>query len=398
MRRMILVLTVLAFAGPVMAGVTITAVNEGIGITGDPNIGVVRIDYTSDANVSAFALEIELDSGATVNDVNDYFPYGECNSTNKGFGIFLDQTNGIVINSSGVVLDVGIPIVHSSSPDGVGTGRDKSKVILEMGALYEDGNQPPLSGTLCKIRYNSCNDCNLTVSGNARRGNVVLEDATEASVTYLPAAPGLALADTNEPNCYIPPLCDPVPDVVGMAQADANAAIIAAGYTVGSIGSQASAEPDGEVLSQDPVDGATPGCGSAVDIVVSDYECYFGQADYAQWEMAGKPTCWCYPRQCYGDADGLKQGSKIGGYYYVGSDDLDIMIPAWLVKDVPKGPGISAADACADFDHLRQGSKIGGYYRVGSDDLDIMIGTWLVKEPTKGPGIPSDCQPGNEVP
>ena len=389
MRRMILVLTVLAFAGPVMAGVTITAVNEGIGITGDPNIGVVRIDYTSDASVSAFALEIELDSGATVNDVNDYFPYGECNSTNKGFGIFLDQTNGIVINSSGVVLDVGIPIVASSSPNGVGTGRGKSRVILEMGALYEDGNQPPLSGTLCKIRYNSCNDCNLTVSSNARRGNVVLENATEAS-TNLPYVLG-PLADTNEANCPAP--CGPVPDVTGMAQADANTAIIAAGYTVGNITSQASAEPDDEVLSQNPVGGATPGCGSAVDIVVSDYECYFGQPDYAQWALVGKPDCWCNPRQCHGDAAGDMTGTPFQGYTYVGTTDLAIFATAWDVKEPTKGPGIATIPngICCDFNHDKTGTPFQGYTYVGTTDLANFATYWDVKEPTKGPGTPADC-------
>jgi hypothetical protein len=36
--------------------------------------------------------------------------------------------------------------------------------------------------------------------------------------------------------------------------------------------------------------------------------CYDGMADYDQWTLVGKPTCWCYPRQCYGDTDGLPEG------------------------------------------------------------------------------------------
>jgi hypothetical protein len=27
---------------------------------------------------------------------------------------------------------------------------------------------------------------------------------------------------------------------------------------------------------------------------------------YAEWNNVGRPACWCYPRQCHGDADGKK--------------------------------------------------------------------------------------------
>ncbi|MCD4811316.1 putative Ig domain-containing protein [bacterium] len=61
-----------------------------------------------------------------------------------------------------------------------------------------------------------------------------------------------------------------VPDVVGMAQAAAEAAIIAANLTVGNITTQNSATvPAGNVISQDPVAGASVTEGSAVDMVVS---------------------------------------------------------------------------------------------------------------------------------
>lgn len=394
MRRMILVLTVLAFAMPALAGVTITAVNEGIQGTEPNQYGQVRIDYASDANVSAFALEVELSDGARVNDVNDYF-IGECNGTSQGFGIFLDQTNGIVINSAGVPLSYGRPVVHPSSPDGTGTGLRKSKIILEMGALYEEGNQPDLSGTLCRIRYDSCNECTMTISANATRGNVVLETASEA-VTNLPVVL-TGLADTNDPCCVV--VTDvPVPDVTGMLQADAEAALTAAGLTTGSVSTQASAEPDTEVLSQDPVATTMVPPGTSVDLVVSDYECYFGQADYADWVAVDKPECWCYPRQCHGDADGLKYGSVWTGYYYVGTPDLGILADGWMIKDPTKGPGLTGNQGCGDFDHLKYGSVWTGYYRVGTPDLGILANYWMVKEPTKGPGVPGDCLPGNETP
>jgi hypothetical protein len=153
-------------------------------------------------------------------------------------------------------------------------------------------------------------------------------------------------------------------------------------------------------------DGTTRGTGRVYfeDIRLCG-ECYAGMADYAQWVEVNKPTCWCYPRQCHGDADGKKQGGVALGYWYVGSNDLDILSACWLVKDPPEGPGIlnippvnGVPVACADFKHDRQGGVALGYYRCGSNDLDEMSLYWLVKEPTKGPGIPSNCLPGNRNP
>ena len=116
-------------------------------------------------------------------------------------------------------------------------------------------------------------------------------------------------------------------------------------------------------------------------------------ADYAEWQAVGEPDCWCYPRQCYGDADGIKQGSAIMGFYYVGSNDLNILVPAYMVKEPPKGPGISTITdgICADFARDKQGSAIMGFYRVGSNDLNILVGNYMVKEPPKGPGLATDC-------
>jgi hypothetical protein len=121
-------------------------------------------------------------------------------------------------------------------------------------------------------------------------------------------------------------------------------------------------------------------------------------AAYADWVTLGKPDCWCYPRQCKGDADGLKQGSALAGYMYVGTNDLNKLISGWKILDPPKGPGVTPVQACADFDHLRQGSALAGYMRVGTNDLNRLIAQWKVLEPPKGAGVPADCLPGNRNP
>ncbi|MHC4619015.1 MAG: PASTA domain-containing protein [Planctomycetota bacterium] len=61
-----------------------------------------------------------------------------------------------------------------------------------------------------------------------------------------------------------------VPEVVGMSQAGASAAIVAANLTVGTItGAHSDTIAAGDVLSQDPVSGTTVPAGSAVNLVVS---------------------------------------------------------------------------------------------------------------------------------
>ena len=66
------------------------------------------------------------------------------------------------------------------------------------------------------------------------------------------------------------PVMVPVPDVVGMIQANAEAAITSANLTVGTITTANSLTvPAGSVISQDPVGGTSAPQGSAVNLVVS---------------------------------------------------------------------------------------------------------------------------------
>jgi len=61
-----------------------------------------------------------------------------------------------------------------------------------------------------------------------------------------------------------------VPDVEGLSQADAEAAIDAAGLTVGDVSQEFhNTVPAGNVISQDPAAGSSVAPGSAVDLVVS---------------------------------------------------------------------------------------------------------------------------------
>ncbi len=115
--------------------------------------------------------------------------------------------------------------------------------------------------------------------------------------------------------------------------------------------------------------------------------------DYAEWVAVGRPACWAYPRQCHGDADGVADGDASTGFYYVGPQDLNVLVAAWQAREPPHGPGIASIEngICADFARDKEGNEATGYYRVGMTDLNRLVANWLVKEPPHGPGVPGDC-------
>ena len=84
---------------------------------------------------------------------------------------------------------------------------------------------------------------------------------------------------------------------------------------------------------------------------------------YAEWVGAGKPwdrpDCWCYERNCRGDADGLKPGM-----FWVETGDLDILLDSFNIGD----KNMTGNRICGDFDH-----KAPGMFRVETDDLDILL-------------------------
>lgn len=136
-------------------------------------------------------------------------------------------------------------------------------------------------------------------------------------------------------------------------------------------------------------------------------ECYEGP-DYAAWDAVGKPGCWCYPRQCHGDGAGDVEGGTKAGLYYVGYNDLNLLLAAFKVLEPDKGLGIATvstqygAGICADFEHDVEGGTKAGLYYVGYNDLNTLLEAFKALEPPKNDplhpfypdGIPADC---NEV-
>lgn len=171
MKKTVIVLLALVFVAPAMAVDVVFDIN-------DLGSGIVAIEYDATASpneISAFALKVSVDAG-TIEAISNYH-IGESNTVGKGYGIFPSNIN--INQTTGVVNSYGNPIAPNTATDAAGTGLDTNSVILELGALYEDGNQPSRTGELCRLTVSG--DCNMTITANATRGNVVLDTAEEAS-------------------------------------------------------------------------------------------------------------------------------------------------------------------------------------------------------------------------
>ena len=195
MRKITFALILAIFVSPVWADVSIRVV--------DQQDGTAAIEYSGTERVRAFALDIMVDAGM-IEAISDY----AIGDDNNSYGIFpANFSRHITVDpTTGEVSDWAIegynPVADADDPGALG-GLGTNGITIEMGSLY-DTKAPPLTGRLCVI---TCSEaCNVTVTLNATRGNVVLEDATEAVVdlagaTLVPvggAAVGSLVVPQNE--------------------------------------------------------------------------------------------------------------------------------------------------------------------------------------------------------
>ena len=174
MKKVMLILAVLAIAVPAMAE-TVAIKAE---VVDDVN-GIVQISYEvtgGENRVRALALNVTVTDGNIIS-VDDYF-VGECNLTERGYGIFLGN---IQIDIEGDVTDYGSPVAPGDAPSALG-GINTDGVTLEMGSLYEDTNTPALSGTLCTVTVDTLPTTLCVTLEDTARGGIVMEDVTTPDV------------------------------------------------------------------------------------------------------------------------------------------------------------------------------------------------------------------------
>jgi hypothetical protein len=305
MKRLILVLSVLLIASPAWAVINITAIDRGGGI--------VDVNYSGTELARAYALNISVDAGIIVGISN--YARGD---NNNGYGIFpANFSRYITVLPNGQVdswdANDYSPVANASDPNSL-AGLGTAGITIEMGSLYTT-KAPPLSGRLCTIECSEA--CNLTITTNARRGGVVLENSSPATVNLTGAQIHVGTG--------------------GAALATLSSLSTKTNNTLASLSSAIT---------------------------------YTGKYP-EQWVAVARPQCWIAklnPRQCRGDADGASQGKE---NFWVSTNDLNILIEAF---DKPLSD-LKGNQICADFDHLPQGQKA---FRVSTNDLDILIANWKI--------------------
>jgi hypothetical protein len=233
MKKALLIVALLLLVTPVMATTTITAVNEGNSVVDGNRTDIIRVDYSTDVDIRAFALDINTEGGPTYDNIRD-FHRGESNSPSrpgKGYGIFPSRfRDNIVVTNPNWVDTNYTPIPAWNEPEtmqdgNLNSGMGFSKMIVEMGALYDgEANKPALSGTLFRFdvrgyNINSVTD-HVTIAANALRGGVVNSDGNTIAATFVGC------------DLVYPSPGATVPLIVGLDKTVADACIIAAILTV----------------------------------------------------------------------------------------------------------------------------------------------------------------------
>lgn len=293
MKKMILALVVILLSTPAWASVAITVTDLGD--------GKAAIDYSGTELARAFALDITADAG-TIDAISD-FAVGD---DNNGYGIFpANFSRHITVDAvTGEVSDWAIegytPVADANDP-GALSGLGTNGITIEMGSVY-DTKAPALEGRLCVI---TCSEaCKVTVATNATRGNVVLEDVSEATVD-LTAATDVQIGGTVS-------YTGPQPDewqAVGMPDC----------WITSINARQCKGDADGLSQGKQKYWVST----NDLDILIAAWNKSFAQID---GQSVGDVPLIC------ADSDHLSQGKQ---KYRVSTNDLDILIANWQAADGP---------------------------------------------------------------
>ncbi len=262
MRKALLVVVLLSVVAPVMATTTIIAVQTGTYTADGTKQAIVTVGYTSDVNVRAFALDINVDSGMNLDNIRD-FNRGESKAPGGGYGIFPGRFRDFVNPSNPdpcYALATYNPTAPSGDPGASGTGQDTNKIIVEMGTLYYgDANRPALSGTLFRIDVNSekgPGPATVTIAGDTMRSGDVNGAVGNDGNTV----------KTNLPITLVVTFGVNVPNIVGQPKGTADTMITGAGLVVGTKTTQYSDVCNVDiVMTQDPAAGTSVSAGSAVN-------------------------------------------------------------------------------------------------------------------------------------
>ena len=182
LKRFALMIAVLLVASPAFAGVVIECTANGSEVTVsydnndlDPNL------------IRAVALDITVDSGATISSVND----SSVDYWVHPGSIAINDINGNIDSEGALVAD---PCEYDDTLGGVGT----VGITVEQGSLYEGApNVPAPNGVLFSFVVSG--DCTVSIAENTARGGVVMQDPNLAANAHLI---GCTVATKCFPSCH----------------------------------------------------------------------------------------------------------------------------------------------------------------------------------------------------
>ena len=218
-------------------------------------------------------------------------------------------------------------------------------------------------------------------------GSVISQDPTGGSSAVEGSAVDLVVSAG--------PVVVSVPDVVGLPQADAEAAIVAANLVVGVVTTAGSdTVPAGSVISQDPVGGSSVAEGSAVDLVVSLGPVVVSVPDVVGLPQADAEAAIVAANLVVGvvttaGSDTVPAGSVIsqdpvGGSSVAEGSAVDLVVSLGpVVVSVPDVVGLPQADAEAAI--VAANLVVGVVTTAGSDTLPA--GNVISQDPTGGSSV-----------
>ena len=111
-------------------------------------------------------------------------------------------------------------------------------------------------------------------------------------------------------------------------------------------------------------------------ITLGEETCYIGhgQTDEQMWIDMGRPRSWCYPRQCNGDADNIKEIVPPFDEFWVYNLDVGILVDGYA--QVYNGDPVAQPWIAADFDHLKEIVPPFDEFRVYNNDVTILVNNY----------------------
>lgn len=235
---------------------------------------------------------------------------------NSGYGIVLGSTEALVIENNW--------IYDTDNPEGNSYGiyfydanataivRNNTIVNNDYGIYLDSGTAPTISNCILWDNSDDLYDCSATYS--------CIEDGDSGT--------GNIGGDANDP-CFVDIDAD-----------DFHLTSVSPCINAGT-GTPGGTDIDGETRASNTVEMGADEFLECLSIDANEYD------DWVDWD---RPDCWCYERQCRGDADGtyiLVELAKI----WVNEDDWDIFSSAYGKTEAEL---VTIEDGiCADFNHVK---------------------------------------------